>query len=311
MRRAVSLLLLCRESESHAAISQHLDQHPQAVDGRDADGATPLHWMALHGHLDLLQRMEASHPTLSASPARSGMQPIHWAVTRGRLAIVEHLVARLGRAALDAVDTRLTTPVMVAAQYRDHKVLNWLVTHGADAARVDQDGDTAMHWASYKDDAAGCALLSELSALDPTLPDMFGSNCLHLAATTGAAGAAAWLLRRPEAEALRRARDAKGRTAAEVAASRGHLQLKWLIDHGPDAEPLAVWAGEASAWWRGAVQQSLLNLEAMVYGEGEAGVVHERRDAAERYPWQSSSGDGGTEMQAMQRSVEMRPADEG
>lgn len=314
---AAALIFLCREDAPSEKISQHLDQHPNAVNSRDEDGATPLHWMAMHGHLELLTRMEKSHPSLLVSRARSGMQPIHWAITRARREIVEWLVARLGREALDATDSRLTTPTMMAAQYRNHALMSWLLTHGADPTRCDADGDTAMHWASYKDDPRGLATLSELCALDPRVTDNYGSNCLHLAATTGAADAAAWLLRRPEADDLREARDSKGRRPMEVAEARGHRHVRRLIVFGPGAanDPLAFWAEDAGAWWRGAMEQSAIVLEhsAVMFESvisGAGGAAAERaaeRDLHRRYPWQQEA-DAGVEMRPMQRSEEMRPA---
>ena len=258
---SIRLLALCRENKPCADIACHLAEHPQCLRSGvvDADGATPLHWLALHGNLESIRLLNI--PDLLAVPvAKSEMQPIHWACTHGHVNVVSHIVEQVGPASMNVRDGRQTTPLMISTQYRHHALMRWLTAHGADASLEDQDGDTAMHWAAYKDDATALELLDALpgSPLDPTLPDNYGSNCLHLAASMGGAAAAEWLLRRDErtVAGMLGALDAKGRTPVEVARQRGHAHVRRMLEYGPGPlEAVQAWADEASAWWRSALQE--------------------------------------------------------
>ena len=96
-------------------------QHPEALHGRDsADQATPAHWCALLGNVEILEWLATQGSPMTDVVVSSGMQPIHWACTRGHTEVVK-LLLRLG-ASIDAIDIKHTTPLVIAAQY-DHTLL--------------------------------------------------------------------------------------------------------------------------------------------------------------------------------------------
>ena len=60
-------------------------QFPAAVHGLDSqDGASPTHWAALFGNMEVLETLAAEGVKLDAGIEMSGMQPVHWASTQGR-----------------------------------------------------------------------------------------------------------------------------------------------------------------------------------------------------------------------------------
>ena len=56
------------------------------------------------------------------------------------------------------------TPLLIAAQYAQSDLVAYLICCGADAAAVDMNGDTALHWASYKGSVEVVGLLQHLSS---------------------------------------------------------------------------------------------------------------------------------------------------
>ena len=230
----------------------------------DASGASVAHWCALLGETDLLKKVRECGGAVDVAAAGSGMRPIHWACSRGQLSTVRYLV---GEAAvpIDARDARFTTPLMIAAQYGWEQLLYWLTRQGASYKQVDRDGDSAIHWAAYKDHLEPLVTLSRLG-MSPAETDKFGSTCLHLAATTGAFRAAGWLITHTEGVAMASARDVKGRRPVDIARERHHHTLARLLEPYSQEEAaappgrregaLATLRGafdSASDLWRGAL----------------------------------------------------------
>ena len=228
--------LLCAaiKAQNTATCKSMLVQFPQAVHGKDSqDGATPAHWAALFGNLELIEAFAEEGAKLDATVASSGMQPIHWAATHGRVDIVKFLLKN--GCDINATDVKHTTALVIAAQY-DHTVLVfYLVKEGADISLLDDCHDSALHWASYKGNLQTAALLHYLG-LPADAMDSYGSTPLHLAAARNAPHVIEYLIDESSASAekLVAMKDNKSRTPLDIARERGHpLAIRLLQGASP------------------------------------------------------------------------------
>jgi len=209
-------------------------QFPEALDEFDTqDGATPVHWAALFGHVDLLQAFIAAGARVDVTIKSTGMQPLHWAATKGHVEIIKLLLAR--GVNINEVDIKKTTALLIAAQY-DHTVLVFfLVKEGADISLLDDCSDSALHWAAYKKNLQTVALLHYLG-LPADAADSYGSTPLHLAAARNAPHVIEYLIDESTSsiEELAKLKDAKGRTPLDVAKEKGNaLSVRLLQKVNP------------------------------------------------------------------------------
>ena len=178
------LLTVAIKQDSIGMCEAVCQQHPEALHGRDsADQATPAHWCALLGNVEILEWLATQGSPMTDVVVSSGMQPIHWACTRGHTEVVK-LLLRLG-ASIDAIDIKHTTPLVIAAQYDHTLLVFYLIKARADHTILDDCRDTALHWAAYKGNLRTVGVLHYLGLAADTL-DSFGSSPLHLATAQGA-----------------------------------------------------------------------------------------------------------------------------
>lgn len=187
------LLVAAIKSGNVAACRSILAQFPDAVNGKDSlDGATPAHWCALHGNVEILEEIHDQGVRLDQVVDASGMQPLHWASTHGHTNVVRFLIGKAG-CNVDALDVKKTTPLVIAAQY-DHSVLVFYLANArADITLLDECNDSALHWAAYKGNQQTTALLHYLG-LPADAADAYGSTPLHLAAMRNAPHVIEYLL---------------------------------------------------------------------------------------------------------------------
>jgi len=115
-----------------------------AVDEKDADEKTALHWAATLGRTEAAALLLDRGADASAR-SRHDVTPVHLASLRGQAGICG-LLARRG-ARVDAADVTGLTPLHWAA---DEKVVAVLVEHGAKVDAVDAHGLTPLHLARNK-----------------------------------------------------------------------------------------------------------------------------------------------------------------
>lgn len=116
-----------------------------------------------------------------------------------------------------------------------NSVAQWLIQEvGADVNAHDSKyGQTALHYAATKDRGRISEMLMQMGA-DPAARDSAGWTALHAAARSGAADAAAALLRVLPAEGVN-ACAAGGQTPLHRAAFWGRTEIcALLLDHGAD-----------------------------------------------------------------------------
>uniref|UniRef100_W5N4W3 Palmitoyltransferase n=1 Tax=Lepisosteus oculatus TaxID=7918 RepID=W5N4W3_LEPOC len=158
---------------------------PEVLSRFDAKGYTPAHWAALNGFSDLiLCFIECKGAVNLFSQADLALRPIHWAAVNGHIAVVD-LLLRAG-VPVDSPDQRGCTPLILAAQFGHSALCCYLMGKGARLDACDCEGDSAVHWAAFKE-SGHCELTRLLiyAGLSPTQPDHFGQTPLHLAVLSG------------------------------------------------------------------------------------------------------------------------------
>src|SRR4029079_12862915 len=78
------------------------------------------------------------------------------------------------------------SPLIDAARNRDTATIRALIEKGANVNATEADGATALHWASYHDNAEGAALLIRAGANVNAANDL-GATPLWLACVNGSA----------------------------------------------------------------------------------------------------------------------------
>jgi hypothetical protein len=125
--------------------------------------------------------------------------------------------------------------LMSAARSSQLEVIRLLLSRGADVAIADQNGFTALHCAVMQPvikEARQVACVRALidAGADPNVRDANGGTPLMDAAWFGCVESARELLRRRADSTLA---DNKGRTAKDLAATRGHADIIKLLDEEP------------------------------------------------------------------------------
>ena len=80
------------------AVKDVLADHPEVVESRDSDGATPLHLAALEGRRDIVHMLLDAGADVNARDERFGATPAGWAI--------EYLRERGGLLAIEIDDAR-------------------------------------------------------------------------------------------------------------------------------------------------------------------------------------------------------------
>lgn len=116
---------------------------------RDCSGHTPFHWACLGGYTKIVEVMiEKGAPLNEQSKNDHGPRPIHWACSQGHIVIVDILLQH--NIPIDAPDNKQCTPLIIAAQFGKADLCSYLIGKGANIHAVDEEGDTALHWAAFK-----------------------------------------------------------------------------------------------------------------------------------------------------------------
>lgn len=115
----------------------------------DIEGHTLVHWAALGGFHELVDYLvEKGAPLNNRSKNDYGPLPIHWASASGHIMTIEYFIDK--GVHIDATDLNGCSPLIVSAQYGESLCLSYLLQKGANKFHVDINGDSALHWASFK-----------------------------------------------------------------------------------------------------------------------------------------------------------------
>mmetsp|Transcript_15099 Transcript_15099/g.32534 ORF Transcript_15099/g.32534 Transcript_15099/m.32534 type:complete len:593 (+) Transcript_15099:460-2238(+) len=147
---------------------------------RDQDGSTVLHWGALLGSLEVVNKALDMGLEVDVR-AENKQTPLFWAVTRGQVKTVKALLAR--GADMFAKDSLGASPPLIAIQFKQATVLLYLLANekirSQVLATVDSKGCTLSHWAAYVGDMAGLKILEHYRADIAGARDNDGKTALH------------------------------------------------------------------------------------------------------------------------------------
>ena len=132
-----------------------------------------------------------------------------------------------------------------AAEQGDRDRVMALVADGGDVNQAQADGTTALHWATYRDDAPLAHLLLEAGA-NPVVENRYGMTPLYLACFNGNAALIGELLQRG-ADPNAKRKDSE--TALMTAARTGNLAaVRVLVEAGADLE-MTLPGGQTALIW--------------------------------------------------------------
>lgn len=146
-------------------------------------------------------------------------------------------------------DTRISD----AAQKGNLAVVQSLLKQNVDVNAAQGDGNTALHWAAYRDDLEMARLLIQAGANVKVRTRLGGMTPLHLAATNGSAAIIDLLLK---AGADPNVANGNGTTALMLAAASGKVDaIKFLLDGGADSNARDITNGQTPVMFAGALNR--------------------------------------------------------
>ena len=118
------------------------------VESRDKKGYTALHWACIKGHTDIVRFLiEAGADQNSVN--NLGSSPLLLAAWKGHDEVV--LVLLAAKSASNIIDQPNSvglTPLMQASNHNKLRVCEYLLLHGADTTLRDQNGKSALNFAT-------------------------------------------------------------------------------------------------------------------------------------------------------------------
>ncbi len=196
-----------------------------------------------------------------------------------------------------------------AAEQRDKTSVRALLRTGVDVNATQVDGTTALHWATYHDDAETVALLIKAGA-KPNAVNRYGMPPLAQACTNGSTAVAKLLL---DAGADANATLKGGETALMLAARSGNIAVvKALLSHGAKLEARER-LGQTALMWAAAEGNTVV-VNALI----EAGADKNAKTDSGFTPFFFSVREGhldtvraflasGTDVKAMMQRAESSP----
>ena len=205
------------------------------LNGRDANGATPLIWAAEYGNSAftkvLLEQGEVD-PTLSD---KRGKAALTHAARAGHQEVVKLLVER-GDVNPDWLDEHGRTPVSYAAESGSESVVSILLEQGGvNPGLPDVDGRTPLSYGAESASEDVVKLLLDRRDVSPDPPDGCGRTPLSYAAGSGHEGVVKILMQRTDVNPS--AADGGGRTSLSYAAGSGHGGVAELLMQQTDVNP--------------------------------------------------------------------------
>ena len=208
-----------------AILSHSQNAEIDYLSGRDA--YSPL-WCAISAsHIDAARLLLKHGARVSLRSSSSGMMVLHQAAVTGQSAMCELLLEK-GGANVDAVDEDGQTALHYAAATGSVGCVRVLLQAGAGVDVKQSLGLTPAHWAAHKGHCEVLGLLMEFGAKVGSVANE-GATALHLAANRGHLSAAKLLLEKGARKNGRAAWDGVEGTPTEMAKSKGHARVARFI----------------------------------------------------------------------------------
>lgn len=166
------------------------------------------------------------------------------------VAVAAGLVGVVASAAARADESG--SPLVAAAQARNHDAVVALLDKHVDARQKSVDGTTALHWAVHWDDRDLVNRLIKAGA-DVSAVNDYGSSPLQEAAMAADPQIIGALLK---AGANADSPNSEGQTALMVVARSGNVEsAKLLVSHGAQVNAIETWGGQSALIWAAAQKQ--------------------------------------------------------
>ncbi|PRW33536.1 Cellulose synthase [Chlorella sorokiniana] len=160
-----------------------------ALDCKDKQGRSPLHFAAANGRLPVVRHLWSRGAEVDAETPE-GRTPLHLAALGGHAEVATFLLQKSAWA--EAYDAADDTPLHLAAKHGHTAVMEALLRHGAKAGAKNKQGLTAMACALVGGHVAAAKLLQGWGASLADRPH--GYSLLHLTAGVGALASVTFLL---------------------------------------------------------------------------------------------------------------------
>jgi uncharacterized protein len=152
----VSGLVLAAREGSLKAADLLLSQNKTKVELRTPQDESALMMAALGGHAGLVKTLIDK----GADVNKTGWAPLHYAATKGHVVIIKMLLDKF--AYIDAESPNKSTPLMMAAMYGTFDAVRLLVEEGADVLLKNEQGLTALDFATRANRADSVAYLTKV-----------------------------------------------------------------------------------------------------------------------------------------------------
>lgn len=147
------------------AIDKLIASTPEIVRKTDRQGRTLMHWAALDGQTVIINKLLKAGAALDGEPklenrrAKYDATPLTIALDNNCLSAAQLLLDKGAAAQGRAGDTK--SPLHAAAHMANLKMMERLLSAGADINALDREGETALHKAAATGDSATCQFLIE------------------------------------------------------------------------------------------------------------------------------------------------------
>ncbi|KAK5657168.1 hypothetical protein OQA88_3225 [Cercophora sp. LCS_1] len=163
------------------AVLSYLLQKNLLVDEPDSLGMTPLHVAAFCATDEFVNALLHHNADISALD-HSGRRPFHWAASnvhlKNTVGTLQKLLYR--ESDIHAPDKEGLTPLHIAARHGNLVAVEWLLSKGADPARTDESGRTALHLAAASVSADSTDIITLLlPSVDINTRDSADMTALH------------------------------------------------------------------------------------------------------------------------------------
>ena len=202
-------------------------QSPTSSTNPGPRGARPLYYAALCGFRELVEHLVGRHPQDINARGGNRATPLHASLDKGHHEIALSLLDR--GADVNARDKRGATPLHLASRDGDTKVMKSLIGRGADPSAEDKEMETPLSMALANGNLEAARLLLE-HGVDANHRDEKGSCPLHRASSSGHFDITQLLLNHG---VNANQQDADGWTPLHLALKGGHLAIaRVLIERG-------------------------------------------------------------------------------
>ncbi|XP_035674442.1 palmitoyltransferase ZDHHC17-like [Branchiostoma floridae] len=114
----------------------------------DQENVTVLHWAAINNRLELVKYYISKGAIIDQLGGELNSTPLHWAVRQGHMAMSVLLMQYGANPAL--LDGEGCACLHLAAQFGHTSIVAYLLAKGQDVDMIDQNGMTALMWATYR-----------------------------------------------------------------------------------------------------------------------------------------------------------------